>query len=88
MTRQEFETALDEHRLWIGEYIMKSQRWYLVRRNGRTKTWKTRPDRWEVPIAWKYRNTARIDEKVQLEAWFKAQPGPNAKEVVGAQLVR
>jgi hypothetical protein len=86
MTREEFETALDERRLWIVEYQVQGRRNYLVRRNGRTKTWKTDPNRFEIPIKWKLRNTARINEKVELNAWFVTQPGPS--KLVGEELVR
>jgi hypothetical protein len=87
MTREEFEKALDEHRLWIIEYGGKGQRNYLVRRNGATKTWKKDPTRWEVPVKWKFNNTARVSDKLVLDAWFKAQPGPDAP-LVGGDLVQ
>ncbi len=43
MTREEFEQALDERRLWIMEYQRTGQKNFLVRRNGQTKTWKKQP---------------------------------------------
>lgn len=70
MTRQEFETALDTGKLWIIEYQSKGRKDYLVRRNGRTKTWKMWHDRWEIPIKWKFKDTARIDEHADLNMWF------------------
>lgn len=87
MTREEFETALDEHRLWIVEYQVQGRKNFLVRRNGRTKTWAKDASRFEIPIKWKLRNTARINEKVALSAWFVINPGPNAP-LVGEELLR
>lgn len=84
----EFETALDERRLWIKEHQNGNPKYYLVRRNGRTKLWRKveNEHRWEIPIKWKLNNTARISEKFDLDAWFKAQPGPS--ELVGADLLK
>lgn len=84
----DFETALDERRLWISEYTNKQQRWYQVRRNGKTKLWyklKNR-HRWEIPIKWKLSSYARVTEKTELDGWFKIQPGPDG-DLVGAELV-
>jgi hypothetical protein len=77
MTREEFETALDAHRLWIQEWPNGKCRWYLVRRNGRTRTWKKDAARWEIPIKWKFRSTGRVNEKYPLEPTFKQEPGPD-----------
>ncbi len=85
MTREEFEQALDERRLWIMEYQRTGQKNFLVRRNGQTKTWKKQPERWEIPIKWKLKDTARVNNTMYLAGWFKIQPGPS--ELVGAELV-
>ena len=85
MTREEFEKALDERRLWIREYHHNTVKNYLVRRNGATKEWKREPLRWEVPIKWKLKSTARISDKTELDSWFTAQPGPD--ELVGEELL-
>lgn len=47
MTRSEIESALDAHRL---EVQLLNRRWWKVRRNGKTKLWKTRPDEFRIPI--------------------------------------
>jgi hypothetical protein len=88
MTKQEFEKALDENRLWIREHTVQGRKNYLVKRNGRTKTWTTKGGRgrWEVPIKWKQWSTARINQRVDLGAWFTAQPGPS--KLVGEELLR
>ena len=47
MTRIEIETALDEGRL---QAQMVNGNWWDVRRNGQTKTWKTRPTEFRIPV--------------------------------------
>ena len=47
MTRSEIETALDAGRIFTE---MSNGRWWRVRRNGRTKTWVTRPDAFSIPV--------------------------------------
>ncbi len=59
MTRQEFEAALDSGRLQIQT---NNGRWYDVRRNGRTKTWKTRPASFETPIKWAFRECGQVTD--------------------------
>jgi hypothetical protein len=86
MTQEEFEAALDGRRLWIREWEGLRARWYLVRRNGVTKTWKKDGSKWTVPIKWKLKSTARVTEKTGLDDWFKANPGPDGP-LVGAELV-
>lgn len=44
-TRQELETALDARRLYAQ---VPSGRWWLMRRNGVTKTWKCDPNRFQI----------------------------------------
>lgn len=41
------EHALEDGNIWVR---MRSGRWWLVRRNGATKTWKTRPGDFRIPI--------------------------------------
>jgi hypothetical protein len=49
MTREEIEKALDEHRL---EVAMTHNKWWKVRRNGKTKLWKRKEYRhkFEIPV--------------------------------------
>lgn len=47
MTRTEMETALDGGRLFAR---MNSGNWWKLRRNGKTKTWKTRPKEFRIPV--------------------------------------
>jgi hypothetical protein len=79
MTREQFEQALDQRRLWLKENWHNGPRWYLVRRNGRTKTWAKDRGRWEVPIKWKLRETLRVgDWNIDtLDERFKVNPGPD-----------
>lgn len=45
-TRQELEEALDNGKLFAK---MNNGNYWRVRRNGRTQTWKTRPDDYRIP---------------------------------------
>ena len=47
MTRQRIETALDAGLI---EAEMNNGRWWRLRRNGKTQTWKTRPGEFRIPI--------------------------------------
>jgi hypothetical protein len=59
MTKQEIETALDNGTLWGA---MRNGRFWKVRRNGQTKTWKTRPGEFSIPVKAGLKACARIDE--------------------------
>jgi hypothetical protein len=47
MNKWEIEEALDHGRLWAA---MRNNRWWKLRRNGRTQTWKTRPSEFRIPV--------------------------------------
>lgn len=47
MTGWEIEAALDQGRV---EAHMANGNWWRVRRNGQTKTWKTRPGEFRIPV--------------------------------------
>lgn len=47
MTRTQIETALDANELWAA---MRNGRYWRLRRNGRTQTWKTRPSEFRIPV--------------------------------------
>lgn len=46
-TREHLEQALARHTV---RYQMGPKRFWLVKRNGATKTWKTRPNDWRIPL--------------------------------------
>jgi len=46
-SRAQIESALDKHMLY-GQ--MQSGAFWLLRRNGCTKTWKTRPGEFQIPV--------------------------------------
>lgn len=62
VTREEFKAALDEHKLWVKENWNDGPRWYLARRNGRTKTWSRDKKRWRTPIKWKLKTCFSISD--------------------------
>lgn len=72
MTREEFETALDAGTLWV-RVPLGPDRWYRCRRNGRTKLWKRLASRFEIPIAYRYRDTVRVSDRdwPRINYWFK-----------------
>ena len=45
-TREQVEALLDGGKLQV---LVGVNRWWSVRRNGKTKTWKSDPSRWEIP---------------------------------------
>jgi hypothetical protein len=47
MTRQDIEAALDQNRLFLK---MRNGNSWRCRRNGKTRTWKTRPGHFYIPI--------------------------------------
>lgn len=52
------ERALDEHHVWCQ---MDNGRYWHVRRNGKTKLWKTRPDDFKIPVKAGLRECGYID---------------------------
>jgi hypothetical protein len=53
------EAALDSGRV---QAEMTNGRWWRVRRNGATKTWKTRPGEFRIPIKAGLRSCAYLTE--------------------------
>jgi hypothetical protein len=53
------EAALDSGRV---QAEMTNGRWWRVRRNGRTKLWKTRPGEFRIPIKAGLRSCAYLTE--------------------------
>jgi hypothetical protein len=46
-----------------------------VRRNGQTKTWKTRPDVFSIPVKWGFRDAFRITQ-LEKDEWNVASECP------------
>lgn len=63
MTRQEIESALSEGKLWAR---MGNGNLWLLRRNGKTQTWKTRPDDFRIPVKAGLRSTGQITETSEI----------------------
>jgi hypothetical protein len=78
-TRGEIEAALDAGRLYVQA---GSGKFWLARRNGKTQTWKTRPEHFSIPIKYGFRNTARIDHValVPLASYFRIADSREAAE--------
>jgi hypothetical protein len=72
MTRAEIETALDQGRL---EILVGPDRWWRVRRNGRTQTWKTRPGEFRIPIKAGLRVYAAITDLNMDSGTFRVRTG-------------
>jgi hypothetical protein len=58
LTRAEIERALDNGQLFIA---MQNGNHWRARRNGATKTWKTRPDKFSIPFKCGLKSCGRID---------------------------
>lgn len=57
MTREELELALDSGQLFAK---MLNGNWWKLRRNGKTKLWKTRPADFRVPVKAGLRSCAQL----------------------------
>lgn len=66
MTREEIEKALDEGRLWMQ---VRGGRWWICRRNGKTRTWKRTVFRFEIPIKAGLKVTGRIGHTSGIGRW-------------------
>lgn len=75
MTREQFETALDAGTLQTKIIARKGVKWYTCRRNGRTKTWKTQPERFEIPVKFRLKDCMRVLSKSfytgAIDEWFR-----------------
>lgn len=59
-TRAEFETALDAGNV---KARMSNGNLWMVKRNGRTQTWKTRPSEFRIPIKIGFRDYGSVDQR-------------------------
>lgn len=57
-TRADAEAALDAGRLFA---VMANGRFWRCRRNGKTQTWKTRPDDYRIPVKAGLKATGAIE---------------------------
>lgn len=68
------ETALAAGELWAS---MTNGRWWRLRRNGATQRWKTRPDKWQIPVKCGLRTCSRVTNAYSIvncgePGWRKA----------------
>lgn len=68
MTMQAIEKALDEGRI---DVLMSHGKWWQVRRNGKTQTWKTRPGEFRIPIKAGFRTCGEITHRTDMEDDFR-----------------
>ncbi len=64
MKLKEIEAALDAHEVWAA---MHGGKYWLTRRNGKTKIWKTRPDDFYIPVKAGLRSYGVIDQDSNIE---------------------
>jgi hypothetical protein len=57
--RRDIDRALDDGNLWAA---MMDGRYWRLRRNGRTRLWKTQRDRFEIPVKCGIRSYATITQ--------------------------
>lgn len=65
MTRDEIERLLDSGRLQLCTG-MGIRQWYDLRRSGKTRTWKRKPERFLIPCKCGFKDTVHITES---SAW-------------------
>ena len=63
ITKDSAEAALDQGLLWA---LMANGRYWKLRRNGKTKTWKTKPDRFNIPVKAGLKSFAIITETSRI----------------------
>ena len=59
LTRDNFETQLDKGNVFAA---MRNGRWWRIRRNGKTQTWKTDASRIRIPVKAGLKSCAAITE--------------------------
>lgn len=74
----EAEAALDKYARGGLYARMSRERWWRLRRNGQTKTWKTRPSEFRIPVKAGLRVTTYVTHTDDV--------GPVAKFAFGDQL--
>lgn len=63
MERSEIESALDSHKLSVR---MHNGNYWQVRRNGKTQTWKRRPNDFRIPIKAGFNSFGEITESSDI----------------------
>lgn len=63
MERNEVESALDNHKLFVR---MNSGNYWQLRRNGRTKLWKRDANRWRIPVKAGFRECGEINNESDI----------------------
>jgi hypothetical protein len=73
LSKYEAQTASEFHH--VTETQSSGQQCARVRRNGRTRTWKTRPDEFVLPVKWGMRDQFSIHE-IDADCWNVADKCP------------
>ena len=80
-TRAAIETALDAGNLWAA---MRGGAYWRCRRNGATRTWKTRPTHWLTPFKVGFRECGRLDHDTLVA--FRSSPDWRSAHFVIAEV--
>jgi hypothetical protein len=75
-SRAQFESALDKGMLYVA---VSNGAWWLCRRNGKTKTWKTRPAEWRIPIKYGFQGMGYLWPLSQPNSFRIASSRDNAE---------
>jgi hypothetical protein len=70
MNRDTIERLLDEGKL----QVLCGCQWYTARRNGKTKTWKTRPSDYRIPIKVGFKTCGHIDQRDATGGTVREKP--------------
>lgn len=76
--RAEIEVALATHMLFC--HVSGTKYWEL-RRNGKTQTWKTRPDDFSIPVKYGFKGYAQIEHTTDLSKLRIARTRKDAEAV-------
>lgn len=85
ITREQFEAWLDAGQLQTCIQYAKEVKWYDCRRNGATQTWKRDPQRFEIPVKFRLRDTMRVKSEHfingKVDFWFRKKPEASGLEI-------
>lgn len=74
-TQEQVEQALHDGALWVH---MLDNRWWRSRRNGKTRTWKTRPGEFRIPLKFGFYGYGQITHN-QQDGYVISETDPNVK---------
>ena len=84
ITRENVDELLDAKRIEVC-VSKEKDRWWAIRRNGKTTKWMTDPERIHIPFKAGFRDHGRIDETKFIHLDGVSQLNPENYRVIGEQ---